>query len=237
MGLRSRVRLVEQLQPVRFTVVGICTVVGVVDIEIACFAASLQPLKVIRTDGEGVDRGRSVTGSGRSHLVTCHELIEHLGPGNRIGDDVVLPLDSPVVVGICPVIGDSELVALGILRGDEDDTVVCLRTIDRCGRSILQDGDRLDIARVDIGKASLDTIDEDEGSASSLSDSMGGTTTIGHGCTGQVGMVVGSDIDVTRVAYLTVGLHDVQTGDLALEGTSHVDVGTIGELFSLEVLY
>jgi hypothetical protein len=50
-------------------------------------------------------------------------------------------------------------------------------------------------------------------------------------------MVVGSDIDVTRVAYLTVGLHDVQTGDLALEGTSHVDVGTIGELLSFEVLY
>ena len=37
------------------------------------------------------------------------------------------------------------------------------------------------------------------------------------------------------MAGLTIGLDNVQTGNLALQGTCHIAVGTVGENFTVEV--
>ena len=57
------------------------------------------------------------------------------------------------------VVAHDGLALVASLRGDDDDTVGGLRTIDGCGSSVFQDIDALDVLRVDTGNGITDTVD------------------------------------------------------------------------------
>ena len=50
-------------------------------------------------------------------------------------------------------------------------------------------------------------------------------------------MGIRTDIDITRMACLTIVLDDVQTGDLSLEGTGDIQVRTVCNLLTVKVFY
>ena len=57
------------------------------------------------------------------------------------------------------VVAHDGLALVASLRGDDDDTVGGLRTVDGCGSSVFQDIDALDVLRVDTGNGITDTVD------------------------------------------------------------------------------
>ena len=228
--------LVEERQPVGGAVV-LIDAGGIVEyVVVACDTPLAELLEVSGVELPGVDLGRSLACRLGVHGVAHEEIPEGLGPLQTVGDDVVFPLDGTVIKGIGSVVGNGKFVAFGLLGGNQDDAIVCTRTVDGCRRCVLEDGDCLDIGRVHVAKAAFPAVNQHEGAAVARTYGIGSAGAGGHGCTGRVFVCVGSDIDATGVVCLTVGLDNVQTGNLSLKGTGDVGVRTVGHLVTVEVL-
>ena len=138
-----------------------------------------------------------------------------LGPDITVGDEVeeVLGLLHREVA----VVGDLCLAGGRVLRGDEDDSVRGPGSVDGGGGGVLQDGDTLDVVRVDHRGVGLDTVHEDEGAS----------TVDGAGTT---------DVEVSGTSRLTVGQGDVEVRNRSDQHLGQVGAGTAFEGFSLKGL-
>ena len=252
MGLGTVVPLVEEVQPV-----------GVAIVKELAFAAQritggiigkdtvfivFHPLGAgsrdgavrvqIRGTGHGhilrIDGGRHLTGSTGDTGIIPIEIIECFQPLQTVGHDVVFPLDQTFVQGVGAAVGHGHFVTLGFLRGHEDHTISGTGTVDSGGGGILQDSHRFNIVRVHLAQGAFHAVDEDEGAAA-VTD----TVTVSAGAcrtfTGVIRGTAATDVHATGVAGLTIGLDNVQTGNLALQGTRHIAVGTVGKYFAVEV--
>ena len=147
---------------------------------------------------------------------------------------MVLPFDQTFVQGVGAAVGHGHLVAFGFLRGHEDHTVGSTGTVDSGGGGILQDSHRFNIVRVHLAQGAFHAVDEDEGAAA-VTDAVTVTAGACRTFTGVIRGTAATDVHATGVAGLTIGLDNVQTGNLALQGTRHIAVGTVGENFTVEV--
>ena len=147
---------------------------------------------------------------------------------------MVFPLDQTLIERIGAAIRHGHFVTLGFLRGHEDHTVGSAGTVNSGGGSVLQNGNRFDIIRVHLAQGAFHTVDEHQGAAA-VTDTVTGTAGACRTRTGVIRGIAATDVHATGVAGLTIGLDNVQTGNLALQGTRHIAVGTVGENFAVEV--
>ena len=143
-----------------------------------------------------------------------------LGSFNRIVQTVDIGDAAHVDKGLerhVAVVGDAHgLFLLGaLLRVDQDHAEGGLRTVDGGGGGVLQDGDRLDVIRVDVvQRGDLDVVEQDQ---------RGGGTVVGTDLAADADDGVGTDLSRTDT--------DVQARSSTLETTSD-----IGDRTALELL-
>ena len=192
----------------------------------------------VRGTGHGhilrIDRGRHFAGSTGDTGIIAIEIIESFQPLQTIAHNVVFPLDQTLIERIGAAIRHGHFVTLGFLRGHEDHTVGSAGTVNSGGGSVLQNGNRFDIIRVHLAQGAFHTVDEHQGAAA-VTDTVTGTAGACRTRTGVIRGIAATDVHATGVAGLTIGLDNVQTGNLALQGTRHIAVGTVGENFAVEV--
>ena len=106
--------------------------------------------------------------------------------------------------------------------GNVDHAVGSTRTVDRCGRCVLQNVDRLDIVLVERQKSSRG----DRGAVEQ-----------NQRCGARGDRTHAVDADGRGRRELAVAGHYGQTGNLALESVGHVVRGTVFELVALDLVY
>lgn len=214
---RPVVVAVELLEPVVAVVIGVTEVRNVVAFLNLREVGPLPPHDLVidrlRVRSLGVDVVQEGLGSIVIAVVGCDPPVE---PLVRIRNAVIN--DGPAVDGQRTVVVDHRSPLLRILRRYEDDTEGTAGTVDRRRRSILQDGDTLDILRIDHTEVSFHTVDQHE------------RRTAGTDGTGT------TDIERTVVGRLAVMDRDVQTGNLALQGAGQVGIGTVADHLAADLV-
>ena len=125
-------------------------------------------------------------------------LLDHGRIVRQVGS--LAPAEVVVVAHLHAVAG------LSALGGDQHHTESSARTVDRGGGGILQDGDRCDVLRVEVGQVvDRNAVDHVE---------RGGRTAVGQGTDT-------TDHDGRLGVDVTVDVEDGQTGDSTLQGFAH----------------
>ena len=252
MGLGTIVTFVEEIQPVGVAIVQELSlaaqritggIIGkdTVFIVFHTLGAGRRDSAVrvqVRGTGHGhilrIDRGRHFAGSTGDTGIIAIEIIESFQPLQTIAHNVVFPLDQTLIERIGAAIRHGNFVTLGLFCGHEDHTISGTGTVDSGGGGILQDSHRFNIVRVHLAQGAFHTVDEHQGAAA-VTDTVTGTAGACRTRTGVIGSLAATDIHATGVAGLTIGLDNVQTGNLALQGTRNIAVGTVGKYFTVEV--
>ena len=177
--------------------------------------AGLVPSLVFLEPGQGELLGLVDTGREGTFVIGGVSLVEMIRPDIAVRDDVRYVLGG--LHGEVGGVGHLGLALLGFLRGDEHDAVSGAGTVDGRSGGILQDGDGLDVVRVEHRRVALDAVDEDQCAAAV--DGTGTTDVEGGGTSG-----------------LTVGQGDVEVGDGAFQHLGDVGGGTSFEHFAGDLL-
>lgn len=231
-GVGGRIvhRLVDLLEPVGLAVVVVVAVgVDVVVVHRRIGTAALEFLEPGVRIGHVVIEERRY---GRRRRGVEIRLAEGIDPLHGVGDHVVLPDHRTAVQRHGAVVTHAHLALLGILGRDENHAE-CAAGAVYCGRrSVLEHRDRGDVVGVHRTHVAFGTVDEHQ-RAAALSEFVG-LFTAAH--TGLERVVHAADGDFAGMVGLTVDLHDVQAGDLALQRTGDVGIGPVFDRVARKVL-
>lgn len=231
-GVRGRVvhRLVNLLEPVRFAVIAVVAVgVDAVVVHRRIGAASFQLFEpCVRIRHVVVEQRRD---GGRRRRVEIR-FAERLDPLHGVGHHVVLPDHRAAVQRHRTVVIHAHLAFFGILGRDKDYAECAAGAVNGCRRSILEHRDRGDVVGIHRAHVALGAVDEHQ-RAAALSEFVLLLSAVDAGLEAVVHAANGH---LTSVGGLTVGLHDVQTRNLALKRTGDVGVRTVFHRVARQIL-